>query len=340
MAPRVSVSIFVSAAILIPIAMFFHSDSSYKEQTDSLDAAILQDLVEDTDVSVSLLQKSSTVHSAALSAKNIQNTIQNTTADVDSLSEMEAAAVDIRAALAEYLAMAVFVIIGCGSAMGIAKTEGSAWILQVSLTFGIAITVLAYSIGSISGGQINCAVTFTLALTGNLSWVQALVNFIFQILGSITGALFLVAIYQPADRDLTRSLASNGVTPGWNRYSALVGEIVGTFLLCFTVLETAKSPATAANRPMDAIAIGFSVFLAHSVLVPIDGCSINPTRSFGPALVSAVSGRGSEKGSSWDSFTNHWIFWVGPLLGAALAALIYQGFGAAVVEKTAIKPQL
>jgi len=257
--------------------------------------------------SVSLLQKSSSMQRSATSAKHS--------------AFFTATGIDMHAAFAEYVAMTLFVIIGCGSAMGVAEKAGYAWVLQVALTFGIAISVLAYSIGHISGGQINCAVTFALAINGSIGWGQAFVNLIFQLLGSITGALILCVIY-PQEKDLTGTIASNSVGDGWSPFGALVGEVVGTFVLCFTVLNTAVDAATAPNRQIACLAIGLSVFLAHSVLIPIDGCSINPTRSFGPALVS--TGRNSGNKDAKSTFTHMWIFWLGPLTGAALSVGVYQ----------------
>jgi len=220
-------------------------------------------------------------------------------------------------AAAEFVAMTLFVIIGCGSAVGIAKEPGSAWVLQVALTFGLAITVLAYSVGHYSGGQINCAVTFGLVLAKQLSVAQGLLNFAAQMLGSLAGAFVLGAMYPPG-RDLTGSLGSNGVSAGWKQHNALVGEFICTFLLMFTVMQTAVNPMSEANRSLACIAIGFAVFLAHSVMIPIDGCSINPTRSFGPAVVSKILYKDVE------TLTDMWVFWVGPLLGSASAVLVSQ----------------
>lgn len=229
----------------------------------------------------------------------------------------DAVSISYRAASAEFIAMTVFVFLGCGSAMGIAKDPGSAWVLQVSLTFGFAITALAYAIGHISGGHINCAVTFGLVLVGACSIQQGVVNLIAQLLGSLFGAFILTLVY-PAEKDKTGGLGSNGVGEGWSKTNALVGEIMGTFLLVFVVLETAVSTGSAANRAQACIAIGIAVFLAHSVLIPIDGCSINPTRSTGPAIVASFRYKGK------DALSDLWLFWVGPLLGAAAAAGVYN----------------
>lgn len=225
--------------------------------------------------------------------------------------------IDFGAALAEYFAMTLFVWIGCGCAMGIANDPGAAWILQTSLAFGFAITALAYAIGSYSGGQINCAVTFALMLVGELGISQGLANFVAQMLGSVTGALILDMMC-PAEKDKTGGLGSNSVQAGYSQMNALVAEIMGTFLLLFVVLETAVNPNSVDNRSLACVAIGFAVFLAHVVMIPIDGCSINPTRSFGPAVVAKW------RNDKLETFKQMWIFWAGPLSGAALAAGAYS----------------
>jgi len=227
--------------------------------------------------------------------------------------------VNMQAVFAEYLAMTLFVTIGCGSAMGVAKTPG--WILQVALTFGFAITVLGYAIGHYSGGHINCAVTFGLYLAGEVEWFQGVCILLAQLLGSITGAALLSCMY-PKDKDLTGALASNAVNEGYSVVHAFLGEVMMTFLLVFVVLETAIDPATKASRLVACLAIGLAVFLAHSVLIPVDGCSINPTRSFGPAILAAYS-----QNKSLKAFQDLWIFWLGPLLGAAAAVGAYDLFG-------------
>jgi len=283
--------------------------------------------------------------------------------------------VNLAACLAEFLAMMLFVILGCGSAMGIAGSGSSGgsgesgggadkkgettsvipgWVLMVALVFGLSITLLAYTVGHYSGGHINCAVTFGLVLTGNCSVLQGLGNFISQMCGSVIGACILLAIY-PAENDMTHSLASNSVSPRFHWWNALIAEIVGTFILMTVVLQTACNPKSVGNRANACIAIGLAVFAAHTVLIPIDGCSINPTRSFGPALMALtrrdapvaappVPTAGGTIGAEVAAMTtaaplpadpkdeeaapgpwhDMWIFWVGPLVGAALAAGVYR----------------
>jgi len=225
-------------------------------------------------------------------------------------------AISIPALVAEFLAMWLFVIIGCGTAMSTAGQPG--WLVQTSLAFGLAITALAYSIGHYSGGHINCAVTLGLVLVKACDPIQGLLNMIVQILGSFVGAATLCLIY-PDDMDKTGGLGSNAVADGFSLLNALIGEIFMTFLLMFVVLQTAVNPKSEGARAQACIAIGFAVFLAHCVLIPITGCSINPTRTIGPAFVSKI--RNPDRDS--DALEHIWVFIVGPFVGAALAAGAY-----------------
>ncbi|CAK0856020.1 unnamed protein product [Prorocentrum cordatum] len=217
---------------------------------------------------------------------------------------------------AEFIATMLLVIVGCGSACGAATKDGPAWVLQVALTFGLAVTVLECTIGHYTGGQFNCAVTFGLVLARKLCPIQGALYFAAQLGGSVTGALVLRATCSDTGKDQTGSLGSNFVKSGFSAVSALLGEIVGTFVLMYVVMETEVNPLSEAWRPFAPLAIGLAVSLAHSVLLPVDGCSINPTRSVGPALVAAVS---MPAGRDKSPFMDMWIFWIGPLMGATLA---------------------
>jgi len=227
------------------------------------------------------------------------------------------AAVDFRAVLAEFLAMTLFVFICCGCATGVANTPG--WVQQVSLTFGLCITVLAYSIGHYSGGHINGAVTLGLVVARLCPIAQGVANFVAQMLGSLFGA-FLLFIVVPKDADLTGGYGSNTLDEKYDWYQAMIGEIICTSLLMFTVLQTAVNEKSAANRAQAALAIGFSVYLAHTVMIPIDGCSINPTRSFGPAVVASIVHSG-EAAKFWKHM---YLFWVGPVIGSLLGVTLYK----------------
>ncbi|CAJ1418559.1 unnamed protein product [Effrenium voratum] len=196
--------------------------------------------------------------------------------------------IDMKAVVAEFIAMTLFVVIGCGAACANGAGDSSARTL-VALAFGMGILVLAYSVGHHSGGQINCAVTWSLVVGGQVPWYQGLANLIAQLLGSLSGAGLLCALF-PFDQDKTGSLGSNVINDSYGVGNVLVGEFLGTFILCFVVWETAVSPAASCGKNA-CIAIGFAVFLAHVLLLPVDGCSINPTRW---ALQHMTSTKGGE----------------------------------------------
>jgi len=218
----------------------------------------------------------------------------------------------MRHATAEGFAMFMFVMVGCGTAAGFAGTD---W-LMVALAFGLGIAVLAYAHGHHSGGQINCAVTFSLVLSGLLPWYQGLVNVIFQTIGSVLAACVLCIMF-PCEVDVTKSLGSNAVNPKIGHGAAFLAEVFGTFLLCYTVFEVAVHNRSGAGNNA-ALAIGLCVFLAHALMLPIDGCSINPTRSIGVAIVGAI-----RHCDGWNpkAISDLWVFILGPLVGGALAAV-------------------
>ena len=224
--------------------------------------------------------------------------------------------IDVKACVAEFFAMAMFVVIGCG----VAATNGAfdaASRLMVAFAFGMGILVLAYAFAPHSGAQINCAVTLSLVAGGALPPLQGLANFGAQTAGSVVGAIFLCAMI-PCSEDRTGNLGTNVVNEQFGNTHALAGEIFGTFLLCLVVYETAVSKKSIAGNNA-CLAIGFAVFLAHIILLPIDGCSINPTRSFGPAVVSNFR---NCKSFSPGGLKDFWVMVLGPCLGALLAAFV------------------
>lgn len=247
--------------------------------------------------------------------------------------EARPAVIDLKAAAAEWLAMTLFVVIGCGVACGNGAVDGETRLL-VAFAFGMGILVLAYSVGPHSGGQINCAVTLSLTLGGQIPWYQAIVNVACQLLGSVCGALILCMTYS-CENDLTKSLGSNVMAESYGLGSVLIGEIVMTFLLCYVVWETAVSPLATCGINA-CIAIGFAVFLAHLYLLPIDGCSINPTRSFGPAIISKLRGCDAPHAVPDDALEDLWVMFVGPCIGAALATACHKAF--AMQPKNSIFP--
>ena len=225
--------------------------------------------------------------------------------------------------------MLLFVYLGCGCAASNAKKDAGEWdpaaVTIISLQFGLAITVLAFATAHSSGGHINCAVTLGLTIVGTCHPLRGAVYLIAQLLGSVAGAALLKATTDGVSGgftlDRTGGLGANGLqNPAVSLGNAFIVEVMGTLLLVFVVLETAVNTSSVTadgdqmvrgnKQNLAPIPIGFAVFLAHTICIPITGCSINPTRSFGPALVSGF----------WE---NHWLWWLGPCTGATLAALLW-----------------
>lgn len=186
-------------------------------------------------------------------------------------------------------------------------SEGdSATQLMIATSFGLSIVVLVYAFADISGGHINPAVTWALTITGQCSVLRGVLYIVAQLVGAIVGTAIVKGI------DSSTFDAANGGANGVfvpTNGGAVLGEIMGTAGLVFTVLS-ACDQRTKGNITAYLV-IGISVWIAHLSLIPVTGTSINPARSFGPAVVADV----------WD---DQWVFWVGPIAGSTIAALIHQ----------------
>ncbi|KAL3875607.1 hypothetical protein ACJMK2_033542 [Sinanodonta woodiana] len=208
--------------------------------------------------------------------------------------------------LAEFVGACVFVFIGCMASQNNLLTA-------VALAHGLTIALLIIGLGGISGGHFNPAVTLGVTLAGAIKPVLALGYFIAQVLGGLLGAAFVRAVL-PYDIYVTtkggRHSLGKGVDPGW----AIFGEVILTTVLVFTVLMSSVNRLT--KSKLAPLAIGFAVAVDIMSGGPTTGASMNPARAFGPAVVSfaAVSG----------SFDNHYVWWVGPLLGGVIAGLLYR----------------
>ncbi|XP_043698922.1 aquaporin TIP1-3-like [Telopea speciosissima] len=216
----------------------------------------------------------------------------------------------LRAALAEFISMVIFVFAGEGSGMAFNKltSDGSttpAGLVAAALAHAFALFV-AVSVGAnISGGHVNPAVTFGAFVGGHITLLRGILYWIAQLLGSIVACLLL----KFATGGLTTSAFSLSTdVSAWN---AVVFEIVMTFGLVYTVYATAVDPKKGSLGTIAPLAIGFIVGANILAGGAFDGASMNPAVSFGPAVV------------SW-TWTSHWVYWVGPLIGAGLAALIYD----------------
>ena len=214
------------------------------------------------------------------------------------------------------MAMHLFVLLCCGCAM-VTLNLPNPNLMMVAASFGFGILVLAQIFGPLSSAHINCAVSFGLFCAGRTSLVRTLCYTLSQMIGSVFGALFLWAIFGtnwPAARAFGSNSYDVNVFTGGQVFFA---EMLGTMLLMFNVLSTIDIPMEGGG-PLGVYPIAMSVMIAHLFLLPIDGCSINPTRSFGPSLVAGWANIGG-------TYSNQQhIFWFGPLFGAGVAACLYE----------------
>ena len=215
-----------------------------------------------------------------------------------------------RSSFIELLAAALFVFLGAGSVIVTGSLTGGELtvprLLVIALAHGLAIAFLAYATANVSGGHMNPAVTFAAVMTKKISVARGMMFVAAQLTGATIGALLLlVTIPDAADT----SLGAHALGPDVTITMGLIMEIVVTFVLVFVIFATAVDPGGIA--PLAPLAIGLAVLVDHLVAVPITGASMNPARSFGPALVSG-------------EWANHWIYWLGPMVGGVIAGGMYQ----------------
>ncbi len=207
----------------------------------------------------------------------------------------------LRRTIAEGIGTYAIVTAGCGAIVVNAIT-GSLTHVGVALTFGMIVAVMIAAIGHLSGAHFNPAVTVAFALTRHFSWREVPLYVAGQLLGALLGAATLRALFGP--------IAYFGATlPAGSAMQSLGLEVLLTAILMFVIISVATD--TRAVGQLAAIAIGATVALDALWGGPISGASMNPARSFGPALMAGV----------WD---RQWVYWLGPLVGAILGAVAYQ----------------
>ena len=224
--------------------------------------------------------------------------------------------------LAECIGTATLVILGCGTAMlvGCDAANGGGYILT-ALAFGLTIVAMAYSIGNISGCHINPAVSLGVLLSGGMDAKEFIGYIISQCVGALAGAAILAAIFGLGGvTDMTGGFGSNGLAGvGGNALAGLLVEIVLTFIFVIAILGVTSKKAN--HGSFGGLVIGLTLVVVHILGIGLTGTSVNPARSFGPALVAAISGNAAPLGALW-------VFIVGPLVGAALAAFTYKALEA------------
>jgi aquaporin Z len=217
---------------------------------------------------------------------------------------------------AEFLGTLWLVLGGIGSAILAGRFEDvGIGLLGVSIAFGLTVLTMAYAIGHISGCHLNPAVTVGLVVAGRFKASEAPGYIVAQVLGAIAACAILYVIASGREGfDVARGFGANGYGEhSIGKYSLLAGlvcEIVMTFFFLFVILGATHGKAPAGFAP---IAIGLCLTLIHLISIPVTQTSVNPARSTGPALF--VGG--------W-ALQQLWLFWVAPLIGAAIAGLAYK----------------
>ena len=209
--------------------------------------------------------------------------------------------------LAECIGTATLVILGCGTAMlvGCDAANGGGYILT-ALAFGLTIVAMAYSIGNISGCHINPAVSLGVLLSGGMSAGEFIGYVVSQCIGALAGSGILALIFK-----------LGGV--GGNALAGLIVEIVLTFIFVIAILGVTSKKAN--HGSFGGLVIGLTLVVVHILGIGLTGTSVNPARSFGPAVVALLNGNSEPLGALW-------VFIVGPLVGAALAAFTYKALEA------------
>jgi len=219
---------------------------------------------------------------------------------------------------AEFLGTFWLVLGGCGSAVLAAGFPGvGIGLLGVSFAFGLTVLTMAYTVGGISGGHFNPAVSVGLAVAGRFP-VSSLVPYILaQVAGAIAAAGTLYLIASGKGDFVAGGFASNGygeLSPGgYSLTAALVAEVVLTAFFLFVILGTTHGRAPAGFAP---IAIGLTLTIIHLVSIPVTNTSVNPARSTGVALFADTAALGQL-----------WLFWIAPIAGAIVGAAIWKAVG-------------
>ena len=220
--------------------------------------------------------------------------------------------------IAEAIGTCTLVVLGCGTAMlvGCDAVSGGGYILT-ALAFGLSIVAMAYSIGNISGCHINPAVSLGVLLSGGISKKDFWGYVAAQCVGALIGAVMLAVIFALGGvEDKTGGLGTNGLAGvGGNAFAGLLVEIILTFIFVTCILGVTSKKG--GHGSFAGLVIGLTLTGVHILGIGLTGTSVNPARSIGPALVAACTGNAAPLASLW-------VFIVGPLAGAALAAYAYK----------------
>ncbi|QZP08877.1 aquaporin Z [Caenibius sp. WL] len=221
----------------------------------------------------------------------------------------------VRKLAAEFFGTFWLVFGGCGSAvLAAAFPELGIGFAGVALAFGLTVLTMAYAVGGISGGHFNPAVSLGLAVAGRFGWKDLVPYWAAQVIGAIAAGAVLLAIASGKAGFEAGGFASNGfgeLSPGgYSMQSALLIEIVLTAGFLLVIIGSTSRLVPAGFAP---IAIGFALTLIHLISIPVTNTSVNPARSTGVALFADTA-----------AVSQLWLFWVAPLIGAALGGVIWR----------------
>lgn len=218
--------------------------------------------------------------------------------------------------VAEFIGTFALVVLGCGTAMlvGCDAGEGCGYLLT-ALAFGLTIVGMAYCVGNVSGCHINPAVSLGVFLTGGMDAKDFGLYVVSQIIGAIAGSGFLALIFNLGSvSDMTGGYGANGLAGvGESAIAGLLVECILTFFFVLVILGVTSKKAN--HGSFGGLIIGFTLVLIHILGIGLTGTSVNPARSIGPALF-----------AGGDALRSLWVFIVGPLAGAALAACVTKFF--------------
>ncbi|PRP83073.1 aquaporin-4-like [Planoprotostelium fungivorum] len=220
----------------------------------------------------------------------------------------------VRQYCAEFLGTLLFVYVGTGTVVALAAKDAlntASTNTCIALSFGFGVACMVYATANVSGGHLNPAITVAFLCTGNIDTIRG----IFYILSQCAGAIGAAGLIRATTPSADWMIVAGGATrlgPGIPVIKGLFLEVIITYMLIFTVFGTVqlRNSSTGMGK-LAGLAIGLAVLVSHTFGVSFTGPSMNPARSLGPAVV-------------FSEWSNHWIYWVGPLVGGILAAITYQ----------------
>jgi aquaporin Z len=228
--------------------------------------------------------------------------------------------------LAEFIGTFILVFLGTGAAVvlggytGGGTETGFLGVVAIALAFGLSIVAGAYAIGHISGCHVNPAVSLAVLMSGKMSVKEFVGYIIAQVLGALAGSSVLAFVNTSSTT--LEGYGANGFgdlsAVGLNMTGAIVVEVVLTFIFVLTILGVTSSKKTS---HMAGIVIGLTLTLVHIIGIPLTGTSVNPARSLAPAIF-----------AGGEALAQVWVFIVAPLIGAALAAIVFKSFFAVKEE--------